>query len=76
MKPTILIVDNDPEMVSLLQRHLEDEGWSTTSATSGSAAVGAMDRDEFDVILTDMVMDGMDGLAVLRESQARGGAPA
>src|SRR5687768_6100415 len=60
-------------MVSLLQRHLEDEGWAATSATSGRAAIVAMDRDEFDVVVTDMVMDGMDGLAVLRESQARGG---
>jgi DNA-binding NtrC family response regulator len=64
--PRILLVDNDPEMVSLLQRHLESEGWMVTTATSGADALTLLEGDGFDVILTDVVMDGVDGLAVLR----------
>jgi CheY-like chemotaxis protein len=44
--PRILIVDNDPELVNLLQGHLAREGWTTASATSGADAVGALGRKD------------------------------
>ncbi len=69
MKPKILVVDNDSEMVSLLQRQLESEGRAVTAVASGAEAVAALGRDEFDVVLTDLVMDGVDGWGVLREAQ-------
>jgi len=65
----ILVVDNDSQMVALLRRHLEGEGWAVTPVTSGAAACAALEREEFAVILTDLVMDEVDGLAVLREAQ-------
>ncbi|MBI4269328.1 MAG: sigma-54-dependent Fis family transcriptional regulator [Candidatus Rokubacteria bacterium] len=71
MKPRVLVVDNDPEMVSLLARHLEGEGRLATAATSGAEALAALEREEYDVVLTDLVMDGVDGWAVLRETQRR-----
>ena len=69
MKPQILVVDDDPEMLSLLQRSLESEGRTVTAVASGAEAVAALERDEFDVALTDLVMDGVDGWGVLREVQ-------
>jgi CheY-like chemotaxis protein len=33
MKPRILVVDNDADMVALLRRHLEGEGWAVTAVT-------------------------------------------
>ncbi len=69
MTPKILVVDNDPEMLSLLQRRLESEGRSVTAVASGVEAVAALGRDEVDVVLTDLVMEGLDGWAVLREAQ-------
>ena len=69
MTPKILVVDNDPEMLSLLQRQLESEGRAVTAVASGAEAVAALGRDEFDVVLTDLVMDGVDGWGVLREAQ-------
>jgi len=71
VKPRVLVVDNDPEMVSLLARHLEGEGRAATAVTSGAEAVAALEREEYDVVLTDLVMDGVDGWAVLREAQRR-----
>jgi len=71
MKPRILVVDNDPEMVGVLVRHLEGEGRAVTAVTGGGAAVAALAREEFEVVLTDLVMDGVDGWAVLREAQQR-----
>ena len=73
--PKILVVDNDPQMVNLLQGHLAGEGWAVAAATSGADALTALERSDFDVILTDLVMDGVDGLALLRETQRREPTP-
>jgi DNA-binding NtrC family response regulator len=75
MTAKILVVDNDPEMVNLLQGHLVREGWAVAAATSGADALTALEREDFDVVLTDLVMDGVDGLALLRAAQQRQPAP-
>jgi len=67
--PRILVVDNDPEMVKLVQKHLEAEGFHVTVAGSGAEAIAALGRDEYEVVLTDLVMEHVDGLAVLAEAQ-------
>ena len=69
MKSRVLIVDNDAEMVSMLERHLEREGHAVTGLTGGAEAGAALAREEFDLVLTDLVMEPMDGLALLREAQ-------
>jgi DNA-binding NtrC family response regulator len=73
--PRILVVDNEPEMVNLLRGHLAGEGWAVAAATSGADALAALERDDYDVILTDLVMDGVDGLTLLRAAQQREPAP-
>jgi DNA-binding NtrC family response regulator len=69
MSPRVLIVDNEREMVALMQRHLEGEGLTVIPFCAGPDAVAALGREKYDVILTDLVMDDVDGLAVLREAQ-------
>ena len=69
MTPHVMVVDNEQEMVKLMQRHLESEGFAVTPAHSGAEAMAALARGEYDVVLTDLVMDEIDGLAVLREAQ-------
>jgi DNA-binding NtrC family response regulator len=69
MKPRILVVDNDSDMVALLRRHLEGDGWPVTAVTGGEDAQTALGRDEYAVVLTDLIMEPVDGLAVLREAQ-------
>jgi DNA-binding NtrC family response regulator len=75
MTARILVVDNDPEMVSLLKREFAEESWTVIEATSGAEALAALEREDVDVILTDLVMDAMDGLALLSEAQRRDSAP-
>jgi DNA-binding NtrC family response regulator len=65
----VMVVDNEQEMVKLIQRHLEGEGFAVTPVHSGAEALTALGRDEYDVVVTDLVMDEIDGLAVLREAQ-------
>jgi DNA-binding NtrC family response regulator len=69
MSGRILVADNDAEMLDLLRRHLESDGHVVTTASSGSGALAVVERDEVDVILTDLVMDEVDGLALLRAAQ-------
>jgi len=71
----ILVVDNDREMVNLLQAHLTGHGWAVAGAASGADALAALEREDYDVVLTDLVMDGVDGLALLRAAQQREPAP-
>jgi DNA-binding NtrC family response regulator len=69
MKARILVVDNDADMVALLRRHLEGDGWAVTAVTGGEDAHIALGREEYSVVLTDLIMEPVDGLAVLREAQ-------
>ena len=62
MSARVMVVDNDGEMVELLQRHLEHEGYAVTPITSGPEALATLAREDFDVVLTDLVMDEVDGL--------------
>jgi DNA-binding NtrC family response regulator len=75
MDSRILVVDNDPEMLSLLERHLAGEGHAVVTARSGREALAALKSAEFGVVLTDLVMDEVDGLALLRAAlEAQPGA--
>jgi DNA-binding NtrC family response regulator len=65
----ILVVDNDPEMVALLERHLQGEGWPVATATSGTTALALLEGEDFAVVLADLVMDEVGGLEVLRAAQ-------
>jgi two-component system response regulator HydG len=67
--PPVLVVDNDPEMTRLLARHLEAEGVAVTALTSGPQALALLEREEFAVVLTDLKMDDVDGLVLLRRAQ-------
>jgi DNA-binding NtrC family response regulator len=69
MRIRILVADNDADMAALLQRYLESEGWSVTAVTAGRDACAALEREDFAIVLTDLVMEPVDGLAVLREAQ-------
>ena len=69
MRPRILVVDNDADMVALLRRHLETEGWAVSGVTGGEDAQTALGREEYAVVLTDLVMEPVGGLDVLREAQ-------
>ena len=69
MTPRLLVIDNDREMVNLLKRHLQAEGFQVTPISDGAEALAALARADYDVILTDLVMDDVDGLQVLSEAQ-------
>jgi DNA-binding NtrC family response regulator len=61
----VLLVDDDEDMTSMLARHLETEDMAVVTATGGRAALKALESQQFDVVVTDLVMDGIGGLEVL-----------
>jgi two-component system response regulator HydG len=63
----VLIIDDDRFHAETLAEVLEKVGDQCTVATSGKAGADAIDRDEFDVVLTDLRMSGIDGLAIVRK---------
>lgn len=57
----VLIVDDEEPVSSLLSRLLRDLGHATVVVNSGAEALGLLDRDTFDLVLTDVKMPGMTG---------------
>jgi len=62
----ILVVDDDSETRGLLTESLAAAGHEVVGAESGRAAMDPLSRREFDLVLTDLVMPGMNGLELLR----------
>jgi len=61
-----MIVDDDPDTVSILARHLEREGFVAIEAGSGAQCLKLVEQNEVDVILLDLMMPDMDGFQVTR----------
>jgi two-component system response regulator MprA len=68
----VLVADDDPPLRRMLSRVLGAEGFEVTLATDGSAALSAVERSAPDVIVLDVAMPGLDGVAVCRRLRARG----
>jgi two-component system sensor histidine kinase/response regulator len=63
---SLLIVDDEKAQLMALCNTLRDQGYVTVGVSSGEEALDALGRQEFDLLLTDLKMPGMDGIAVLR----------
>jgi two-component system, NtrC family, response regulator len=68
---TILIVDDEKNYPAILSAVLEDEGHETLTANSGQEALKILDHSDVDLVLTDMKMPGMDGIALLEKIKSR-----
>src|SRR3569623_1246386 len=63
---TILVVDDDPEIVSMLSTRLSARGYKVTSASDGHRAIELAKRERPDVVLLDVMMPGKSGWEVAR----------
>jgi len=66
MKAKILIVDDEELVRDSLEEILRLEGYEVQAAGNGEAAIQALQRENFDLILLDLKMPGIDGLEVMR----------
>jgi two-component system response regulator HydG len=65
----VLIIDDEESHAEAVAETLKRVGYDCVIATSGSAGARKIAQDDFDVILTDLRMDDMDGLALLRKAK-------
>ena len=67
----ILVVDDELRMAGLIRRELEDNGHVVSTAGDGESALSKMEEAEFDLVLTDLRMPGLDGLTLLTRIRER-----
>ncbi|MGA9532786.1 MAG: response regulator transcription factor [Anaerolineales bacterium] len=63
---TILVVDDEETIREVLRRYLEREGFRVIEAADGESALTAIDSDEPDLIVLDLMLPGVDGLEIAR----------
>jgi len=66
LRPALLLVDDDPTLLSVLARRLTREGFDVRSAPSGPAALHALERSWPALVIVDLMMPGMDGFELCR----------
>ncbi|WP_319522376.1 response regulator [uncultured Desulfosarcina sp.] len=66
----ILLVDDDPFILTGIGKDLESSGYDVTPAKSGERAIELMENGHFDMVITDLVMDRVDGIDVLKTAKA------
>lgn len=71
----ILIIDDDASLAEMLQLVLRQEGFETTWCASGDAALDVFRSAQFDLVLLDLMLPGLDGVAVCRRIRADSGVP-
>jgi len=69
-KSTIMVVDDDPDIVTLLRARLEQREFNVMCAYSGLQALAGLEKQKPDLILLDIMMPEMDGFEVLRRLKA------
>ena len=64
----ILVVDDEPEMATVIEQALTRRGYDVTQLQSGDAAWELLEREDFDVVVTDINMKGMNGVELTERS--------
>lgn len=68
----ILVVEDEPQMRSMITDNLEFDGYRVTAVASGEEAMAAMNGQQFALLLVDMMLPGMSGFDVCQALRARG----
>ncbi|APV51845.1 two-component system response regulator GlrR [Betaproteobacteria bacterium GR16-43] len=69
-KASLLLVDDDPDLLRLLSIRLKANGYAVTAVDNGQRALASIGHTRPDLVLTDLRMSGMDGMALFHEIQA------
>ena len=68
---SVLLVDDDPRILRMLERTLGAEGYDVAAVPDGGAALASVERSVPDLIVLDVAMPGLDGLAVTRRVRGK-----
>ncbi|BAQ80656.1 response regulator transcription factor [Pseudomonas sp. St29] len=75
MTPTLLLVEDDARLRDDLHRHFHQRGFAVTPCSDGRQGLAAVRADHFDLVLLDIMLPGMDGLALLETLRQEQGTP-
>ena len=75
MTPSVLLVDDDVELVTLLADYLRQDGFATTLAHDGEAAIAEALGGRHDIVVLDVMMPRMTGVEVLRRLRTQSAVP-
>jgi len=67
----VLLVEDESDLARVVKRHVEDIGCQVRIAPTGESALEAAATQEFDLVLLDVMLPGIDGLEVCRRLRAR-----
>jgi two-component system, NtrC family, response regulator HydG len=70
-KSSVLIVDDDAYICNILKKYLEQNGFLTETAFSGSSAKSILDKRDFDLVICDFRLPDYDGLAILKHVKSK-----
>ncbi len=68
-KPSILVVDDEVDLLFILKYLLEKEGYHVDTSSNGEDALKLISKKSYDVVLTDLRMPGLDGLQLLERTK-------
>jgi two-component system, OmpR family, alkaline phosphatase synthesis response regulator PhoP len=71
----VLVVDDEPQIVEIVERYLTDDGFDVSHAFDGAEAVKTFDDIEPDLVILDLTMPVKSGLEVFREIRSRSSVP-
>ena len=68
---TILIADDEPAVTTPLEAVLSADGYNVVVVSDGNAALARLEQDDIALVLTDLKMPGLDGMALLEAVRTR-----
>src|SRR5262245_41349441 len=71
MPEHILVVDDEEHMLALCESVLRKEGYAVRCTSSGKEALKLLDTNEFDLVISDLMLPDLDGLELLHEVKAQ-----
>jgi two-component system cell cycle sensor histidine kinase/response regulator CckA len=69
-KKTILVVEDDEQVLSMIIKHLEHEGYRVVSATDGLIGKKLLRTEQYDLVVTDMVIPYVSGVEIIKTLKA------
>ncbi|MFJ7146443.1 response regulator transcription factor [Pseudomonas protegens] len=75
MTPNLLLVEDDARLRDDLDRHFRQRGFAVTTCADGRQGLAAVRAGHFDLVLLDIMLPGMDGLALLETLRHEQGTP-
>lgn len=70
-KKTILVIEDDVDVLSMMVRHLKHLGYGVITATDGMEGLKKLDSEAYDLVITDIVMPYVSGVGVVSAIKAK-----